>query len=205
MQGMQIEFNCRAQVQAKRHALGFTLTELMVTIAIMAILATFALPAFEAMIRNNRLSAASSSLQVSLSLARAEAIKAGSNSRVWVVPASSGDFTTGWTVFYDARSDSTFSTDNSTAPTADDTNIRRIEVVAAPSASTSSPLTVSYTGGLSYFIYNGQGRLVSDQGALANRSFSFSMPTSDLYCVVISASGRIRNARVSNTSNCPSS
>jgi type IV fimbrial biogenesis protein FimT len=178
---------------------GFTLIELMVVIAIAAILATLAIPSMQAMLRNNRLTAASSGLQVSLNLARAEAIKSGSNSRVWVVPATSGDFTTGWTVFFDSDSISTFSSTHSNAPTADSATVRRIEVVAAPS----SPVSISYTGGLNYFIYNGQGRLVSDTGALANRSVSFSDAESDLYCVVISASGRIRNARVANGSSCP--
>ncbi len=182
---------------------GFTLIELMVTIAIMAILAALALPSFESMLRNNRLSAASSALQVSLNLARSEAIKSGSNSRVWLVPASPDAFTTGWTVFFDSDSSSTYSANYATtgAPTANSASVRRIEITAAPS----SPVSVSYTGGLQYFIYNGQGRVVTDTGALANRSFWFFDSNSDRYCIVISSSGRIRNARVANSSSCPNS
>jgi type IV fimbrial biogenesis protein FimT len=56
---------------------GFTLTELMVTITISAILLAVAVPSFKDMINNNRISAQTNELVSDLTLARSEAVKRG--------------------------------------------------------------------------------------------------------------------------------
>ena len=54
---------------------GFTLVELMVTIAILAILATIGLPSFQRLIADYRVSAQANSVQGLLQFARSEAVK----------------------------------------------------------------------------------------------------------------------------------
>ncbi len=73
---------------SRQSALGFTLIELMVTIAVMAIIASIAMPAMQGIIRANRLSAASTELVTALQLARGEAVRR--NARVTVCATNDG-------------------------------------------------------------------------------------------------------------------
>jgi len=56
---------------------GFTLVELLVTIAIVGILASFAAPSFQTMLEKRRLIAATEAVYVHLQFARTEAVKFG--------------------------------------------------------------------------------------------------------------------------------
>jgi len=60
-----------------KHARGFTLIELMVTLAVLAILTMIALPSFRDTIRRNRVNSASNALLADLNYARTEAIDRG--------------------------------------------------------------------------------------------------------------------------------
>lgn len=168
----------------------------MVVVAIIAILGAIAAPSFQNMLRNNRLSAASSALQVSLNLARSEAAKRGSDARVSVAAnGTAGVWANGWTVF----EDKTATANGGVAPTADGATVKRLEIVAAPSSSVNySQTNVS----LNYFTYNGQGRLIASNGSSGNRSFWFFDGTSDKYCLIISLAGRVRTDRVSSAASC---
>lgn len=91
---------------AKHQLNGFTLVELLMTLAVMAILVTFAVPSFSAMLGSSKLTAASNTLLSSMHLARSEAIKR--NSRValcktadGVSCAFAGGWEQGWIVFHD--------------------------------------------------------------------------------------------------------
>jgi type IV fimbrial biogenesis protein FimT len=174
---------------------GFTLIETLVVVAIVAILGALALPSFKQLLQSNRVAAASSAMQVSLNLARSEAVKRGSDARVTVAAnTAAGVWSNGWTVFLDK----TGNANSGIAPVSDSATTTRLEVIAAPAA------TVSYsqTGTLNYFTYNGQGRLITNTGAVANRSFWFFEADSDKYCLIINTTGRVRTDRVASAANC---
>jgi len=72
----------------KKHSLGFTLTELMITVAIIGILASIAVPSFQDMIERNRLKEAVEGLKSDLMWMRTETIKRSCNLQVSFTPAT---------------------------------------------------------------------------------------------------------------------
>jgi type IV fimbrial biogenesis protein FimT len=75
---------------------GFTLIELMVTIAVLAIVLGIAVPSFQEFAVRNRLAATTNELVSALALARSEAVK-----RATRVTVASADWAGGWQVFVD--------------------------------------------------------------------------------------------------------
>jgi len=78
-----------------RNARGFTLTELMIVVAVFAVLVTLALPSYNQFVRNQRVKSASFDVFSSLVQARSEAITR--NASITVAPVSS-NWANGWTV-----------------------------------------------------------------------------------------------------------
>jgi type IV fimbrial biogenesis protein FimT len=74
---------------------GFTLTELLCVLAIVAILATLAVPAFQQLLATTRLRTATTDIEYSMFRARSEAIKRNTNISV---TAAAGGWAQGWTV-----------------------------------------------------------------------------------------------------------
>lgn len=88
---------------------GFTLIELMVALAVMAVILTLAVPSFTSMIARNRLAAASNELVAGLQVARTESVRR--NARVLLCPSTddascNGDDWSHVIVFHDANGDS---------------------------------------------------------------------------------------------------
>ena len=80
---------------------GFTLTEVMVTVAVVALTLSFAAPNIKAAVRNNRLAGAANQFISALSLARSEAVKR--RMRV-TVRKNSANWEQGWQIFTDSPS-----------------------------------------------------------------------------------------------------
>lgn len=91
-----------------RAAAGFTLVELMITIAVLAVLAALAAPSFAGLIERNRLAGAANEVVSALQTARMEAIRRGSS--VVLCPSADGAVCSGddWSrivIFVDADGD----------------------------------------------------------------------------------------------------
>lgn len=89
---------------------GFTLIELVVTVAVAAVLITVAIPSFTNLIKDSRLIASSNLLVRSLAVARSEAVKRGSPVAMCASDngtSCSGSWTQGWIVFTDAGTEGT--------------------------------------------------------------------------------------------------
>ena len=98
--------------EALNHEGGFTLVELVITMAVLAIVLSMAVPSFKDMIANSRSTSLASELSAAVNFARSEAVKRVK--RVTICPSSNGtscltssDWAKGWLVFVDkAASDS---------------------------------------------------------------------------------------------------
>lgn len=98
---------------------GFTLTELMIALAVAAILAALAVPSFFETVRTSRLTAQTDELIATLNLGRSEARKSGARvslcrSADGNTCATTGGWEQGWVLFVDTDSDGAHNT--STTP-----------------------------------------------------------------------------------------
>lgn len=131
---------------------GFTLVELMITIAIAAILLVVAIPDFTTTIRRNRASTQTNALVAAIGLARSEAIKRGIPVSVCASAnqaACSGNnnWATGWIVFTDSNQDGVI-----------DGNDQPIQVWGALSGNS------AFTGPVAFLTYQPSG-LISNGGS----------------------------------------
>ncbi len=92
---------------------GFTLIELMITLAVAAILLTVGVPSFSEIIKNNRLTTEINELVTALNLGRTEAIKRGVSVTICksnTGTSCAGNWGNGWIVFVDDNNDGTVDT-----------------------------------------------------------------------------------------------
>jgi len=135
--------------QTRKAVSGFTILELVVSLAIAAILAAIALPSFAEFIDDQRLRGVATELVSDLNFARGEAIKR--NARVLVCPKAgkadnfcapnTKNWMQGWVVCYDLDADGKCDSGSDTDPNP----IRNVNSVADGVTLTSSVSDVRYT------------------------------------------------------------
>jgi type IV fimbrial biogenesis protein FimT len=91
---------------------GFTLIELMVTIAVLGILLSIGIPSYQNMVLNSRITAQANQVITALNYARSEAVKRAAPATVCATNggaacAGSKGWSTGWLVFADANGNGT--------------------------------------------------------------------------------------------------
>lgn len=184
---------------------GFTLIELIVTLAIAALLATVAVPSFIQFRRNSQLTSVTNSLVGALTAARAEAMKRGKNT--FVVPAGSGNaatWTSGWIVFVDIDRSQTYNSAQDFTVLTQEPLPGFIGISASGTATESSP----------YLMFDSSGFARAKDASFSNSIISISRTdvsssaqTGETRRVIINQTGRIRSCKPtsSSDSNCASS
>lgn len=159
---------------------GFSATELMVILLILGILVAIAIPSFQYLIRNYRLTTTANALFSAVNLARSEAIHRGV--RVDLVPAGDGtSWSTGWIVFIDEN---------------DNQRPDATEVVIARHEPLPRDLTISarFTDSkVQYLAFNGSGRSRTNASSQASQSGSWLLESgSHTRKVIVNFLGRPR-------------
>ena len=156
---------------ATTRARGFTAVELMVTLAIMAVLAALAAPSFTPIIERWRVRDAAESITTALYLARSEAIKQGgqiilakNSSDGGCTSSGNTDWSCGWHVFYDANNNGTQDTcDTSSTPNECD-----LKIGAAPTR-----VSITLTGSTGLIAVDRWGMLATAVDATAPSTMDF--------------------------------
>jgi len=175
-------------IPMNRKQTGFTLTELMITLLIAAILLSQAVPSFMTMLKDNHVTTQVNDFVTSLNMARSEAVKRGG--RVTVCKSINnttctvgGGWEQGWLVFIDDNNDALLSVG---------------EVLLRAHGPLDPGSTLRGVGNVSIYIsYVGTGFSQTITGDILNgtlvmcdsRGFG-----SDARAIVVGTSGRVRNA-----------
>lgn len=179
-------------------ASGFTLLELVITIVVAGILMAMAIPSFNSVIRNSRLTTYTNEFVTSLNLARNEAIKRGVSVTMRKI-GGTGTYwsTSGWNVFVDDGAGTIANKDNGTL----DTNEQILRTYPALPTNFTLAGTNSFTNFIRYKADGTSNTFGSF--AVCDNSYSNNIPPYTSKVIIISSMGRVRIGRDSNGDGIP--
>ncbi len=171
------------------HQRGFTLIEMMVTLALVAVLMMVAVPNFTAFQRNSELTSVANNIVGAMNTARTEAMKRNTNALV--APITSNDWAGGWRVFVDVDRDGTFNTGD-------------ILVTTYPAL----PSYLTASSSVPNALFNGSGYSFAG-GSLNNMTITIErndvpagQKLDQTRRIKVATTGRVRSCKGSDTTNC---
>lgn len=164
---------------------GFTLIELIVTIAIGAVLMLAAAPSFEQIRRNANLSDAVSNFILASGTAKSAALKTGRNGFVAANDATTG-WTSGWFVYLDNNWNEQYD--------AGTDDLILMHDALSPDISVSTPGATAFSEG--YLLFNASGfpRIKTTSSGTPNGTLIMSV-TNRSSSVVLNTAGRVRSCK----------
>jgi type IV fimbrial biogenesis protein FimT len=183
-------------------ARGFTLIELMVTVALVAILMAVAVPSMTTFQRNAELTSFSNTMTAAVNAARGEAMKRGRYAMV--VPLDGSNWSSGWVVFVDIDRSQAYEAANDVTLLTRDAIPSYLEISANGTAAASPP----------YIMFDASGYVRQKGGGLANQTFNIQrndVSGADALAqtrrIIISRPGRVRTCtpKTSTDATCSAS
>lgn len=173
---------------------GFTLIELMITLALVALLMLVAAPSFVAFQRNSELTTTANGFLATLSAARAEAMKR--QLRTFVIPVVAGNWASGWVAFVDVNGNVTT---GALSMDAGDIELSRGGALPASVAIDAPDGVTNFDhAGVTYVMFNGSGFMsLIGGGFSATESLDFTDGTESRR-VLTNATGRMRVCKPSD-------
>ena len=176
---------------------GFTLIELMVSVALIAIMLTLAVPSLTTFQRNAELTSATNTLVSAINAARGEAMKRGVYAAI--VPADASNWSSGWIVFVDTNRNGIYDS--------------TVDTVAMTKEAPPTYLTISgngiASGSTPYIMFDASGYAKSKGGGVGNLTFTIarndvnaSQLADQTRRLIISVTGRVRTCKPSTDSTC---
>jgi len=158
----------------RNRSLGFTLIELMVVVALIGIVAAYAVPSFTQLVERSRVTSTVNGVLGILNYARSEAVKAGQT--IEVTPLTGNDWDTGVVVWLDVDGDDALDAGE---------ELRRF---------TDIPNGLTVAGNANAIGFRGNGFLTPE--AAAEFQLSVTSPNTPAHFVCTGFSGRVRTAVV---------
>ena len=183
---------------------GFTLVELMVVIAVLAVLLSIAAPSFTAFRRNSELTSLANKLVGSINAARGEAMKAGRSA--FVVPANGTAWASGWIVYVDMNADNTYTEGVDTLVQTQPAVASFISISANGNAASSSPyISFDSAGYARTVVIPGNGTGPANLALTIQRNdVATTNSSEETRLVIVARTGRIRACKPSGDSSCVS-
>lgn len=190
MRHPQITLQTSYQVVRLRQR-GFTLVELMVTLALASVLMMIAIPNYISFARNSQLSDVVSNFVAGFNAARSNAMKLGFNTLM--VPQNTGvGWSSGWMIFTDTNWDNVYTVGTDTL------------VTEHPAIPAGAGITVTVGSGSlnslssNYLLFNGSGFPKLQNGTFSNGSIVFNNVDRST-TIIYSQAGRIRSCKTGDS------
>lgn len=170
---------------------GFTLIELMVTLALASVLMMIAVPSYISFARNSQLSDVVSNFVAGFNAARSNAMKLGLNTLMVPLDTSVG-WSSGWMIFTDKNWDNAYTAGTDTL------------VAQHPAIPAGAGITVTVSGGSlnslssNYLLFNGSGFPKLQSGAFSNGSIVFNNVDRST-TIIYSQAGRTRSCKTGDS------
>lgn len=179
---------------------GFTLIELMVAVALIAIMLALAAPSLTTFQRNAELTTATNTLLSAINAARGEAMKRGRYAMV--VPADTANWSSGWIVFVDMNRTQAFDSTIDIALMTKEAPPPYLTITGNNTATGTAPYIMFDASGYSKTKAGGFGALAF---TIARNDVAASQLAEQTRRLIISSTGRARTCKPATDTTCVAS